>query len=123
MNRPTLFLLPLALAACDDGGSTYADAKLVKAARAGMMAVQGMPGGKTSTFTQVRLIGGATVCGMIDGNDGDGPRAFSAKGQDVLIEDKRDPATKAAIVKACVGQPVHEIVSRNAQFTDLAVKH
>ncbi|MEH3037065.1 MAG: hypothetical protein PGN23_11365 [Sphingomonas adhaesiva] len=123
MTRRAL-ILPLALlAACDDGGDTYADAKLVKAARAGMMAVQGVPGGKTSTFTAVRLIGGTTVCGMIDGNDGDGPRAFSAKGQQVLVEDKRDPATKAAGEKSCVGQPVYEIVSRNEQFTDLAVKH
>ncbi len=123
MTRYAL-LLPLALlSACDDGGDTYADAQLVKAARAGMMAVQGVPGGKTSTFTAVRLVGGSTVCGMIDGNDGDGPRAFSAKGQDVLVEDKRDPATKAAVDKACVGQPVQEIISRNEQFTDLAVKH
>ncbi len=122
MNRCAL-LLPLLLAACDDGGDTYADAKLVKAARVGMMAVQGVPGGKTSTFTAVRLVGGTTVCGMIDGNDGDGPRAFSAKGQVVQVEDKRDPATKAAVDKACVGQPVQEIISRNEQFTDLAVKH
>ncbi|MEH3047543.1 hypothetical protein [Sphingomonas adhaesiva] len=123
MTRTSLLFLPLLLAACDDGGSTYADAKLVKAARAGMMAVQGVPGGKTSTFTAVRLVGKTTVCGMIDGNDGDGPRAFSAQGQTVLVEDKRDPATKAAVDRACVGQPVHEIVSRNGQFTDLAVKH
>lgn len=117
-------LLPLALlAACDDGGDTYADARLIKAARAGMMAVQGLPGGKTSTFTAVRLVGETTVCGMIDGNDGDGPRGFSARGQDVLLEDKRDPATKAAVDKACAGQPVQEIIGRNQQFTDLAVKH
>jgi hypothetical protein len=118
--------LLLALAACDDGGAAATDARLVKAARAGMMAVQGMPGGKTSTFTEVRLIGANTVCGMIDGNDGDGPRPFSAKGADVnnvLIADRHDPGIAVAITKACVGKPVYEIESRNAQFTDLTVKH
>jgi hypothetical protein len=118
-----LALLPLvALAACDDGGENARNAAYVKAARAGMNAVRGIPGGRTASFTEVRLVGADTVCGRVDGNDGDGPRAFSARGQDVKVEDKRDPATAAAVATACAGQPVREIVSRNAQFTDLAVK-
>lgn len=109
------------LAACDDGGANARNAALIKAARAGMNTVRGIPGGKTSSFTAVRLVGGTTVCGMIDGNDGDGARAFSARGRQVLVEDKRDSATRAAIDRACAGGPVHVITSRNAQFTDLGV--
>ena len=114
-------LLPLLLAACDDGGENARNAAYVKAARAGMNTVRGIPGGRTASFTEVRLVGSDTVCGKVDGNDGDGPRAFSARGPDVLVEDKRDPATAAAVAQACAGQPVREIVSRNAQFTDLEV--
>ncbi|MGJ3625913.1 hypothetical protein AB5I41_01215 [Sphingomonas sp. MMS24-JH45] len=58
----------------------------------------------------------------MDGNDGDGPRVFSAKGTARLVEDKRYPATAAAVAKACEGSPVREIVSRNDAFTDLMVK-
>jgi hypothetical protein len=117
-----LILLPLLLAACGEKQAAE-DAALLRAARAGMNAVAGIPGGKTATFTQMRLVGGTTVCGMIDGNDGDGPRPFSAAGQQVQVADKRDPATAAAIAKTCSGQPVHEIVSRNPQFSDIAVAH
>ncbi|KQT35165.1 hypothetical protein ASG29_03360 [Sphingomonas sp. Leaf412] len=119
--RILLLAALLPLAACDDGGKGARDAEIVKAARAGMNTVRGIPGGRTASFTAVRLIGGDTVCGMIDGNDGDGPRAFATKGQDVLLDDLRDPATKAAVDKACVGQPVHRIISRNDNFTDLDV--
>jgi hypothetical protein len=111
----------LLLAACDDGGETARDAAYVKAARAGMNAVRGIPGGMTANFTEVRLVGDRVVCGKVDGNDGDGPRAFRAEGTQVQVEDKRDPATLAAIAKGCEGRPVREIVSRNAQFTDLEV--
>lgn len=110
------------LAACGEQQAAE-DARLLRAARAGMNAVRGVPGGKTATFTQVRLVGDTTVCGMIDGNDGDGPRPFSARGQDVAVADKRDPATAAAIAKTCGGTPVREIVSRNEQFSDIAVGH
>lgn len=119
--RAALVLL-LLLAACDDGGTAARDAAYVKAARAGMNTVRGIPGGRTADFTEVRLVGADTVCGKVDGNDGDGPRAFAAKGTQVLLDDLRDPATAAAVAKACAGQPVREIVSRNAQFTDLEVK-
>ena len=117
-----LILLPLLLAACGEKQAAE-DAALLRAARAGMNAVAGIPGGKTATFTEMRLVGRSTVCGMIDGNDGDGPRPFSAKGQEVQVADKRDPATAAAIAKTCTGQPVHEITSRNPQFSDIAVAH
>ncbi len=117
-----LLLLPLLLAACGEKQAAE-DARLLRAARAGMNAVRGIPGGKTANFTEMRLVGGTTVCGMIDGNDGDGPRPFSAQGQTVQVADKRDPATTAAIAKTCAGAPVHEIVSRNPQFSDIAVAH
>lgn len=115
-------LLALLLAGCDDGGENARNAALIKAARAGMNAVRGIPGGKTATFTAVRLVGPARVCGMIDGNDGDGPRAFTALGRSVQVEDKRAPATRTAIDRACTGAPIREITSRNAQFTDLDVE-
>ena len=118
--RVALLLAALTLAGCVDENAGR-DAQLLRAARAGMNAVRGLPGGKTATFTEVRLVGGTTVCGKIDGNDGDGPRAFSAKGQEVAVADKREPATAAAIAKACAGSPVHEITSRNAQFSDISV--
>ena len=118
--RRALLLLPLLAGACVDENAGR-DARLLKAARDGMMAVRGIPGGRTATFTAVRLVGGTTVCGMVDGNDGVGPRAFSARGPAVQVADPRDPATATAIAKTCAGQPVHEIRSRNAQFTDLSV--
>ena len=118
-------LLPLAalfvVAGCDDGGENARNAHLIRAARDGMNTVRGIPGGRTASFTEVRLVGADTVCGKVDGNDGEGPRAFSAKGATVLVEDKRDPATLAPVERACAGKPVREIVSRNAQFTDLEV--
>lgn len=116
-----LALLPLALVAACTDKQTGEDAALLRAARAGMNTVRGVPGGKTASFTEVRLVGADTVCGMIDGNDGDGPRPFSARGQEVQVADKRDPATAAAITKTCTGTPVYEIRSRNDQFSDLEV--
>lgn len=117
-----LALVPLlALAACDDGGENARNAQLIKAARAGMNTVRGIPGGKTASFTAVRLVGEDRVCGMIDGNDGDGPRPFGVRGQQVLVADRRDPASTAAVEKLCAGTPVREITSRNEQFTDLTV--
>ena len=111
----------LALVACDDGGTNARNAAAVKAARAGMNTVRGIPGGMTSTFTAVRLVGEDVVCGSIDGNDGDGPRPFSVRGQTVTIADRRNPATGAAIERTCSSGPVREITSRNDQFTDLSV--
>lgn len=119
-------LLPVALlalaAGCTDAQSGE-DAALLREARTGMNTVRGIPGGKTASFTAVKLVGKDTVCGMIDGNDGDGPRPFSVRGQDVQVADKRDPATAAAIAKACTDTPVYEIRSRNEQFSDLEVVH
>ena len=120
MMRAALVLLPLALAACVDENAGR-DAQLLRTARAGMNAVRGLPGGRTASFTEVRLVGGTTVCGKIDGNDGDGPRPFSARGSDVAVADMRDPASIAAIERNCAGQPVHELRSRNEQFSDLSV--
>ena len=111
----------LSLAGCDDGGRNARNATLLKAAREGMNAVRGIPGGRTATFTAVRLVGETTVCGMIDGNDGVGPRAFSAKGDDVVVAEPRDPATAAAIERTCTG-PTTEITSRNGTFSDIGVK-
>jgi hypothetical protein len=117
-------LLPLALlAACDDGGENARNAKLLRAARAGMNAVRGVPGGKTATFTQVRLVGATTVCGMIDGNDGDGPRPFSARGDEVTVADRHEPERLRVIAATCTGSPVHEITSRNPTFSDISVEN
>ena len=101
----------------DGGGERF---QTLRAARDGMMKVRALPGGKLATFTAVRLVGGANVCGMIDGNDGTGPRAFAVVGNEVLLADPRDPATVEAVRKPCAG-PAREITSRNEQFTDIDV--
>lgn len=120
MRWGLLLLVPLLLAGCDEK-QALADAKLIKAARKGMNTVRGLPGGRTATFTEVRLVGDDTVCGMIDGNDGDGPRPFATRGDDPVVADRHDPAASAQIAKMCAGKPVREITSRNQQFTDLEV--
>ena len=113
--------LPLALlAACGGDGPDQAERQqALRAARAGMNAVRAIPGGKQASFTQVRLIGDDTVCGMLDGNDGFGARAFAVKSGMVTISDPHQPHNATAIKAACAGQPVRAITSRNAQFSDL----
>jgi hypothetical protein len=86
-----------------------------------MNTVRGLPGGRTATFTEVRLVGENTVCGKIDGNEGDGPRPFVAAGGMALVVDPSEPGHAETIAKMCAGKPVREITSRNAQFTDLQV--
>ena len=115
-------ILVLTLAGCGsgDGVSQGERQQALSAARAGMNKVRGLPGGKQATFTEVKLVNGATVCGTIDGNDGTGPRGFAVVGDEVLLADPRDPATVAAVAAPCKG-PAREITSRNAQFSDLDV--
>lgn len=121
MRRALALVAVLCAAGCVDSDKAAGNAAAVKAARAGMNKVRGIPGGMTSTFTAIRLVGDDVVCGMIDGNDGDGPRPFSVRGEQVTVADRRDPATAAAIERTCSSGPVREITSRNDQFTDLSV--
>ena len=120
MIRALLIVTPIALAGCSsDGASQVERQRALKEARAGMGKVRALPGGRQATFKEVRLVGSDTVCGMIDGNDGVAPHAFSVSGGVVTIADERDPATGATVTAACTGQPSREITSRNAQFSDI----
>ena len=117
------FLLPLAmLGACGVGDSAAdreqrADLKVVRAA---LTRLKSEVGGSTARVLSARLVGGRTVCGTVDGHDGFVGRRFGVTGDSVVIEQLGDPKTAAAIERACTGAS-REVVSRNAEFTDLGM--
>jgi hypothetical protein len=118
-----LLLLAVACAGCsDDGALQSVRYERARAARAGLYAVKAAPGGALARFVDVRLIGANIVCGTVDGQDGGGVRRFGVANGEAVIEQLGDPASLAAVEKACPAGPSRKVIGRNAAFTDISVE-
>jgi hypothetical protein len=119
--RPALFLV-LALPACSDGSEPMRPQhQLIAAVRVGLYAVKAAPGGALAQFSDVRLYGKGMVCGVVDAQDGGGPRRFAAVGGgEPVIEGSGDAAAGAKIARTCKG-PARKVTSRNPGYTDIQV--
>lgn len=115
-------LASLPLAACSDGTEpTRPQHQLIAAVRQGIYAVKAAPGGALAQFSDVRLYGKGTVCGIVDAQDGGGPRRFAAVGGgEPVIEGSGDAAAGAKIAQTCKG-PARKVTSRNPGYTDIQV--
>ena len=120
--RRAAILLVLAAGGCGvgDSESDRAEKEQLQIVRRALLQFKGEPGGATARVLDARLVNGRTICGHVDGNDGDGPRNFSITGLDVAVEQPGDAATLAEVAKHCIG-PSRQVRSRNAEFTDLSM--